>query len=263
VRGTGSDAIEYVRQTAHTNNAAPVPEATSAAPIGSTENGTVVTAVMGGRKPQGSWAFERETTNVKTIAEWVPASKRALADVRALEGLIDDELRRDVAEAEEDQILNGDGTGENLLGVLNTPGTQGQLFDTDLFTTARRAITKARIGGRVNPTAFLFNPEDDETIDLARENGATGKFVGGGPFGTTPNTLWGIPRASSEFIPAGTFVLADWTKVVLWDREQTQVSITDSHEDYFVRNLVAILAEERVALATVRPSAVVVGDARA
>lgn len=262
VRRTTSDAIEYVRQTGHVNNAAPVPEATSTAPIGDGTLGTT-TAVAGGLKPEGSWTYERDTVVVKTIAEWVPATKRALADVNALQDQIDDELRRDIAEAEEAQVLAGDGVGENLLGILNVGGTQGQLFDTDLVTTARRALTKARLGGRVNPTAFVFNPEEDEAIDLLRENGTSGAFLNGGPFASGVSTLWGVPRVSSENVPAGTFVLADWTKAVLWDREETTVSVTDSHADFFTRNLVAILAEERVAFGVPRPSAFVIGDARA
>ncbi len=68
VRRTGSDTVEYVRQTSHTNNAAPVAEATtSAAPtIVNTEgtpNVSVVTrAAGGGYKPEGAWAFERDVT---------------------------------------------------------------------------------------------------------------------------------------------------------------------------------------------------------
>lgn len=263
VRRTGSDAVEFVRQTAHTNNAAPVPEAQSTLPIAAVADATHTTAVLGGLKPEGAWTFERDTAVVKTIAEWVPATKRALADVAALEGLIDDELRKDIAEAEESQILAGSGTGENLEGVLNTSGTQAQAWDTDLFTTTRKAITKARLVGRVNPSAFVFNPAEDERIDLSREDGATGPFFGGGPFGLGPRTLWGVPRVTSEAVPAGTFILADWSKAVLWDREETTVNVTDSHADFFTRNLVAILAEERVAFAVTRPSAFVIGDATA
>lgn len=262
VRRTNSDAVEFVRQTSHTNNAAPVAEATSsAAPTAPEGAGALVRDPDGGYKPEGAWAFERDTAVVKTIAEWVPATKRALADVDALEDLINQELAADVAEAEEEQIIAGDGTGENLTGILNTSGTQAQAFDTDIFRTARKALTKARVVGRVNPTAFVFNPEDEETIDLAQD--ANDRYYGAGPFGTGPNTLWGVPRTSSESVPAGTFILADWTKAVLWDRQETTVTVTDSHEDFFVRNLVAILAEERVAFAAVRPSAFVIGETAA
>ncbi|ASR83177.1 major capsid protein [Arthrobacter phage Abidatro] len=253
-RTTGSDTVEYVVQTAHTNAAAPVPEATSTGPLGDGTNGTA-TKVTGGYKPEGSWAFERKTATVKTIAEWVPATKRALADAGQLQGLINDELRKDIAETEEVQILTGDGEGENLPGILNTSGIQSQAFDTDLFVTARRAITKVRTVGRVVPSAFAFHPEDVEKIDLARENGATGKFLGAGPFAMGPRTLWGVPVVESEGVAAGEGLLGDFSKAVLWDREQTTVTMTDSHADFFIRNMVAVLAEERVAFGVTRPAA--------
>ncbi|KYK00836.1 MULTISPECIES: phage major capsid protein [unclassified Micrococcus] len=251
VRRTGSDTLEYVRQTAHTNAAKPVPEAQSAAPI----DGTTVTNVIGGLKPEGSWAFERVSTSVKTIAEWVPVTKRALADAAQLEDLIRDELSKDIAEAEEAQILTGDGVGENLTGILSTSGIQSQAFDSDVFVSVRKAITKARTVGRVVPNAVLMNPLDVETVDLARETG--GRFYGAGPFAMGPRTLWSLPIVESETIAAGTAVVGDFSKAVLWDREDTTVTFSDSHADFFVRNLVAVLVEERVAFGVTRPAAFV------
>lgn len=263
VRRTGSDTIEYVRQTSHTNAAATVAEATSsAAPTAPGTAGALVLATGGGYKPEGAWAFERKTATVKTIAEWVPATKRALADAAQLEGLINDELRADIAETEENQILTGNGTGENLTGILSTSGIQTQAFDTDIFVSTRKALTKAQTVGRVVPNAIALNPVDVETVDLARESG-TGKFFGGGPFAMGPRTLWGKPILETEGVPAGTGLVGDFSKAVLWDREQTTVSITDSHADFFIRNLVAILAEERVAFGVTRPSAFVSTDVAA
>ena len=246
VRRTSSDVVEYVRQTAHTNAAAIVPEATTAA--------AGAGAVAGGYKPEGSWAFERVSTPVATIAEWVPATKRALADAAQLEDLINAELAADIAEAEENAILKGSG---DITGILSTSGIQSQAFATDIFTTVRKAITKARTIGRVVPNAVLMSPTDVETVDLARENGATGKFLGAGPWAMGPRTLWGVPILESEGIEAGTAVVGDFSKAVLWDREQTTVTLSNSHADFFVRNLVAILAEERVAFGVTRPTAFV------
>ena len=255
VRRTSSDTVEYVEQTSHTNAAAPVAEATSsAAPTAPAGEGALVPNVGGGYKPEGAWAFARKTAVVKTIAEWVPASKRSLADVAALEGLIRDELAADIAEAEENQIVSGNGAGENLTGILETSGIQSQSFSGDLFASIRKGITKARTVGRVNPNGILMNPEDVEQVDLAKTDLG---YLGSGPFGQVQRSLWGVPIIESESITAGNALLGDFSKAVLWDREQTTVTVTDSHEDFFVRNLVAILAEERVAFAVTRPKAFV------
>jgi HK97 family phage major capsid protein len=240
VRRTGSDAVEYVRQTSHTNTAAPVAEATTAAlPTQDGSTGPLVQAAGGGYKPEGAWAFERDSTPVRTIAEWVPATKRALADVAQLEGLIRDELSADLAETEETEIMSGSGSGEHLTGILNTSGTQAQAWSNNILETLRKAITKARVTGRSVPNGIGLNPADVETIDLLQDN--EGRYYGMGPFAMGPRTVWGVPIVESEAVPSGTGVVADWSKAVLWDREQATVTMTDSHADFFIRNLVAIL----------------------
>ncbi|EAS0269368.1 phage major capsid protein [Salmonella enterica] len=259
VRQTGSDTVEFVKQTSHTNAAAVVAEATSsAAPTAPGSAGALVNNAGGGYKPEGSWAFEVATAVVKTIAEWVPATRRALADVAQLEGLINDELALDVKEAEEDQVLNGNGSGENFTGINATSGIQTQAWATDLFTTTRKAITKARTVGRVNPTAWVLNPADAEVLDLQKDG--ENRYYFGGPFAIANKTLWGIPVVESESQAAGTGLLGDFSKAVIWDREQTTITMTDSHADFFIRNMIAILAEERLAFGVTRPTAFVSVD---
>jgi len=262
-RRTTSDAVEFVQESSHTNAAAVVAEATSAAARTAAANTTTgavtfTNASGGGYKPEGSWAFAVVTANVKTIAEWVPVTKRALADVAQLEGLINDQLSDDVAEAEEAQILNGDGSGENFTGITATSGIQTQDWATDLFTTVRKGLTKLRTVGRVNPTALVLNPADAERIDLSKDG--QNRYYYGGPQSIGQRTLWGVPIVESETQTEGTGLMGDFSKAVLWDREQTTVTMTDSHADFFVRNLVAILAEERLAFGVTRPKAFVTLD---
>jgi HK97 family phage major capsid protein len=258
-RRTTSDTVEFVQQTSHTNAAAVVAEATSsAAPTAPGGAGALVNVAGGGYKPEGAWAYVVVTAAVKTIAEWVPATKRALADVAQLEGLINDELRADIAETEENQILNGDGTGENFTGIATTSGIQTQSFATDIFTSIRKGITKAKTVGRVNPNAILMNPADAESVDLTKDG--NNQYYYGGPQTLNQRTMWGLPIVESESQTAGFVTVGDFTKAVVWDREQTTVTMTDSHADFFIRNLVAILAEERLAFGVTRPSAFVTVD---
>jgi hypothetical protein len=262
-RRTTSDVVEFVQETSHTNAAAVVAEATSsAAPTLPALDGNALSAgaglvnnTGGGYKPEGAWAFAVVATNVKTIAEWVPVTRRALADVAQLEGLINDELRTDIQETEEDQILNGNGSGENFTGILQTSGIQTQAFSTNIFNSIRKGITKARTVGRVNPTAILMNPADAEAVDLAVDGNT--QYYYGGPQALGPRTMWGLPIVESESQPSGFATVADWSKAVVWDREQTTITMSDSHADFFVRNLIAILGEERLAFGVTRPTAFV------
>lgn len=267
VRTTGSDLIQYVRQTSHTNAAAPVAEATSSAlpTAPATVPNPLVNNAGGGYKPEGAWVFEVVTTPVRTIAEWVPATKRALADASQLEGLINDELMADLAETEENEMLNGDGTGEHLDGIVNAD-IQTQTWaagGSNLFSAVRKALTKVRTVGRSTPNGILMNPADVETVDLARTDSGgagTGSYLSGGPFAAGPRTLWGKPLIESEAQVAGFALVGDFSKAVLWDRQQATVTFSDSHADFFIRNLVAALGEERVAFGVTRPLAFVQAD---
>lgn len=253
---TGSDTVEYVRILGVDNEAGWIPEASTVAPSGS---GTVpVTDAQAGVKPQSGMTFERDSTTVKTLAHWIPATKRALSDAAQIRTLIDTFLVYGLEVALDSEIVNGDGTGEHLLGLNHTSGVQVQAAASggqDVFDVTRMARRKVLIGGRTAPTAYAMNPIDWEAVELKRNT--QGVFYAGGPFAMATPTLWGLPVVESEAVPAGTAWCADWTKAVLYDREQAAISITDSHADFFVRNLVAILAELRCAFAVLRPAAFV------
>jgi HK97 family phage major capsid protein len=116
--------------------------------------------------------------------------------------MIDDELRADLAEEEEDQIINGSGSGENLTGILATSGIQNQAWTTDLLTTIRKAKTKTRTVGRVAPNGFVVNPEDAERLDLLKGT-SNDYFYGPGPFAAAGiRTVWGVPIVESEAVAA-------------------------------------------------------------
>lgn len=245
-RTTTSDLVEFVRQTKKIQEAAPTAEANVKYPTGATGEIT-------GTKPQGSITFEKVQAPVKTIPVYVGATKRALSDAAQIRGIIDQELRDDLAEELEDQILNGDGVGENFTGIVNSAGVLTQAFNTDILTTTRQAVTTLETVGLAMPTAWVFHPTDWETIELLR--GADGHFYYGGPAVQGPRQLWGYPVVKSQAKALGSALLADWRKAVLWDRQQATISVTDSHDDWFIRNLVAILAEMRAAFGLIRPSA--------
>lgn len=239
---TGSDLIEYPRVTGYTNAAAPTAEATA------TSGGS-------GAKPESNVTLEKVTTAVKTVAHWIAASKRALSDAGQMRTLIDNFLDYGLEEELEDQIITGDGVGENFLGIQNTVGITLQAWSTNILTTTRKARTKVKVTAHANATGYLLSPLDWETIDLLQDN--EGRYYYGGPSVLGTPRLWGLPVVESEAQAEGFGWCADFRTIVLWDREQATIRVTDSHSDFFVRNLVAILAELRAALGVFRPAALV------
>lgn len=248
---TNSDTVEDVQITAETNNAAPVAEATD---VGGSS----------GVKPQSNFTMARVTYTVKTIAHWLAATRRALADAGQLRTLIDNFLRFGLEEELEDQMVAGSGVGENFTGLKNVSGTQDQAWDTNLMITSRKAKTKVRVIGRATATAYLLHPNDWERFELLRDDSGagagTGGFFGGGPFGSAPDQLWQLPVVLNEGVTEGTGWVGDFRQLVLWDRQQAAIQVSDSHSDFFIRNLVAILAEMRAAFGCRKPVAFVEMD---
>jgi HK97 family phage major capsid protein len=166
-----------------------------------------------------------------------------------------------LAQELDDQIINGDGvvdaTHDNFLGILNTSGTKVQPWNTSITTTTRKAITALQEAG-YTPTAWVLSPSDAEAVDLLADT--TQRPLGDGPFASGPNTLWSLPRVTSTAVPAGTAIVGDWGQAVLAVREQATISVSDQHQDYFVRNLVAFLGEQRTGFALARPDAFVEVD---
>lgn len=242
---TGSDLIEYVEQTTRTNGAAVVAEATASG--GSS-----------GVKPESTMAWAVRQTTVKVIANWMAVTRQAVADVRQLRSLIDQELEENVDETFEDQALQGDGTGNNFTGIYNTSGTQSQAYTTGLLVTARKARTLVRTVGRDVATAYVMHPNDWEDFDLLTDNET--RYYFGGPLVMGTPRLWGLPVVESEGAIEGTALCGNFRRAIVWDREDFTIRISDSHSDFFIRNLLAVLGEMRAAFALTKPAAIVEVD---
>jgi HK97 family phage major capsid protein len=239
---TTSDLIEYPRVTSQTNNAEIVAEATA------TSGGS-------GAKPESAIALEKVTAAVKTIAHWIPVTKRALSDAAQIETLVNTFLEYGLEEELEDQVINGDGTGENFTGISNVTGTTAQAYDTSLIVTSRKGRTKVKTTGRAMANAYLMHPLDWEAFDLLKDG--EDRYYFGGPTVLGNPRLWGLPVIESEACTQGVGFVGDFRQVIIWDREQTTIRMSDSHSDFFVRNMVAILAELRAAMGVFRPAAIV------
>lgn len=239
VQTSDSPLIEFVRRE-FTNAAAEVAEAT---------------ALNNGAKPEAGHTFSEDSTTARTIAHWEPVTRRMMNNVPQVQGIIESDLSEGLEERLDNQIINGAG-GTELPGILATSGIGSQAFVTDLFTTLLKAKTAVRIGGRSMATAYVLSPEDMEAILLTRYTEG-GMFVYGGPQQQGPVTIWGVPAVESEVITEGTSIVADWKKAKLYDVEAASIAWTDSHSDFFIRNIEVCRAELDAALAIFRPAAFV------
>lgn len=226
---TSSDTVEYVEQTTFTNNAAFVAEATGDASTGTD-----------GRKPESALAYKTVTAAVKTLAHWLPVTNRMLADAAQIRGYIDQQLLLGLDLALETQILTGNGSGENLTGIIGTGSginavSKGSDSMQDALWKGRVLIRTAGYG---RPTAFVLNPADFSDLRLARENAATGTLGGylmGPPNVAGPVTLWGLPVVESDACTQNTGLVGDWAQAgALFDREQSAIRVGVINDQFVV-----------------------------
>ncbi|MDD4986851.1 MAG: phage major capsid protein, partial [Dehalococcoidales bacterium] len=242
---TGSNTIEYVRETVYTNAAAPVAES---------KEGTEVA------KPESTLEFEKDTAPVVTIAHWVPATRQIIADASVLSSYINSRLVYGLKLEEEDQILNGTGSGGNVSGLV----TEATAFDDslrsvndNLVDVIRKAILQAGLA-QYPVTGIVLHPTDWANIELLKGSDERYLWV------TVPeggvSRLWRVPVVETTTIAQGNFLVGAFSLgAQLFDREQASIRISEHHSDFFTKNMVAILCEERIALAVYRPQAFIYG----
>ncbi len=237
-------SLEYVKEKGFNNNAAPVAE--------------------GAAKPSSDIQFELVTTSAKVIAHWMKASRQVLSDISQLRSIIDQRLLYGLAYVEENQLLNGDGTGQNLLGII----PQSTAFAIPAGTTMPATVTgidRLRVAmlqaalAEYPATGHVLNPIDWTSIELLKDT--QGRYIIGNPQGTLSPTLWGLPVVTTQAVAAGKFLTGAFKLgAQIFDRWQARVEVATENEDDFIKNLVTILAEERLALAVYRPEAFIYGD---
>lgn len=213
-------------------------------------------------KNKSNLRFESAQAPVRTIAHWEAAHRNVLSDEPQLQSTINNELLYGLSLEEDNQIINGDGTGENLLGILNTPNIQTyvQVAGDQKSDALRRAATLAIIAN-YPPTGYVLHPNDWEDVELQKATAGDGQYMLVTNFTNgLSTTIWRQPVVETPAIDEGTFLTGAFgIGAQLYDRQAASVRIAEQHADFFVRNAVAILAEERIALAVKRPESFVVG----
>ncbi len=238
---TASSSIEYVKETGYTNNAAPVAETTA--------------------KPYSDLTFDMTSAPVRTIAHLFKASRQILDDAPALRSYIDGRARYGLRFAEENQLLNGSGTGQNIHGLV----PQATAFNPAFAAADETGIDRLRLAvlqvvlAEYPATAFVLNPIDWAKIELTKDAG--GNYIIGNPQGSLTPTLWNLPVVSTQAMAAGEFLTGAFSFAAqIFDRMEIEVLLSSENVDDFEKNMFTIRAEERLAFAVYRPESFVTGD---
>lgn len=239
---TESNSIEYARMVTRTNNAATVAEAA--------------------QKPESNYVWEQDDAPVRTIAHWVPVSRQAMDDIPQLQSEIDGELRYGLDYVEEAEILKGDGTGQHLHGLVPqatayaNPGVT--VVNPTKIDILRLAILQASLA-EYPADGIVLHPTDWADIELTKDG--ENRYIFANVIQLAGPQLWGRPVIGTQAMDLDEFLVGAFRMAAkIWDRMDTEVLISSEDRDNFVKNMLTVRAEKRLALAVKRSAALVTGD---
>ena len=244
---TSQNIVYFIKESSYTNAAAATAEE--------------------GEKPEATFATTTASAAVKKIAVVAKVTDEMWSDFPMLRDYVNTRLRFMVEQTEEDELLNGVGTGNHLTGILQTSGIQTIAVSGSVLDTIHKAITKIRtpaagVGG-YEPDGIVMHPTDYQIIRLAKDD--NNQYFGGGPYAYGPYGNggyqdmpgpWGLRTVVTTAITAGTALVGAYKLgAQIWQREGIRVDSTNTNEDDFNFNRISLRVEERLALTVYRPSA--------
>jgi len=215
----------------------------------------------GDKKAQGNVTYVDKTAGVKTLAWYVKMSRQMLADVPYFASTVDSQLLYGLAKKEDHELLHGDGLAGHIHGLLPQASTLAADLLADIIYSADQVLAAIAYLRSLafQPTAIVMNPMDWAAMQIQKTSQGV-YILGGPPAASAATTLWGLPVLPNYEMTAGTFLVGDFpANAVLFDRESPSVDVATENEDDFVRNLVTMRCEERIAFAVYRPTAFVKG----
>jgi HK97 family phage major capsid protein len=229
--------------------------------------GSIGVVPEAGEKPEASLEFDEVDEPVKKIASFLPVSDELLSDTPGIQAYLNSRLSLFVRQEEEAQLLGGAG-GDNFLGLMprvpdankyvssdaDTPNAADHIYEG--ITVARRSF--------LEPDTVVIHPVDWADLRLLKDDNLN--YIGGSPFSNTGagepgEFLWNKRvLVTTAMTPGAALVGAFATGAQIFRRGGLTVEASNSHDDWFKTDMVAIRAETRLALCVLRPESFVLVD---
>ena len=217
---------------------------------GALQGAPAVTA-EGNEKPQIHFADPTpKTVSLAKVACHIKESDEYIEDYPFLASAINGRLLYELGLVEQNKLVTD---------LLATSGIQAGTYAAtatavDMADAILQAAMDVQAQSGFAADAVLLHPSDWYALRIGKDTDL--RYYGGGYFGdqAIPN-LWGIPVCVSTGITAGTIVVGAFkTCGSVVTHGGVSVEAVNTNEDDFVRNLMTIRAEERLALAVRRPA---------
>lgn len=217
---------------------------------GAMQGAPAVTA-EGAEKPQIHFADPTpKTVSLAKVACHIKESDEYIHDYPFLASAINGRLLYELGLVEQNKLV---------ADLIATSGIQTGTYAanataSDIADAILQAAMDVQNSSGFAADAILINPADWYALRIAKDG--EDRYYGGGFFGAqnVPN-LWGINVCVSPAVTAGTIVVGAYkTCASVVQNGGVSVEAVNTNEDDFVKNLMTIRAEERLALAVRRPA---------
>lgn len=236
---TNMSAVEYIREEF-------------------TTDGTVISA-EGAEWGQSDFDMTAYTATVRRIGNYIMLSEEMLDDVAGMTSYILARLPGKVNSYEDSQILAGAGTGVLLSGlVTNATAYSDALADSnvqkiDVLVDAVRQV----VDDEYKPSAIVLHPADYYGLMLTKDS--YGQYILPWILGVASPQLAGVPIVSSTAQTSGTFLVMCREAAQVFFRKDLTIEFGNQNEDNFIKGMVTVRAQKRLALAIYRPTALLTG----
>lgn len=238
--------IVFMRETSATDNAAPQ-------------------TAQGAKKGESDFTFEQTSTEVKTIAHWVKVSTQMLDDVAQLESYVNSRMMYFLMNECQDQLLTGDGTGQNISGLVTNATAFDASLLTDLNVSNTTDIDRLRAAilqvqqAEYPPSGIVLSYLNWAALELTKD--ADNQYIFSRAQDMQAPRIWGLPVVATQAMPDGSYLVGAFALgAQVWNRMDAAVAISTEDDTNFQDNLATIRAEERVALTIYRTAAFVTGN---
>ena len=207
---------------------------------------------------------------------FLPVTDELLADVSGIQGYVNSRLQTMIRLRLDTQVLSGDGTAPNLEGILDAG--KSSVGSTDFSSYSGNlgrvgaiygAITDIRVNSFMEPDTIVMHPNDWNSVvtELTGFAGTSGAgyaanvplFIASGMFGQAPvASIWGVKVLPTTAIAENTCLVGKFgggEAAHLVMRQGIDLAVSDSHSDYFTKNMLAIRATMRVGFPVYRQQA--------
>ena len=194
----------------------------------------------GAPKPEMALTATAVSDTLETYAHWKGITRQALEDIPQVRSIIESRLRQGLARALDIAATT----------ALNA-GTYTGVSNADMLTGIRLGLATVQAQGYGTPASVVLNPADLAAIDIS----IMGSTMSGPQLN---NSVWGLNFIPTPGVAVGTAYVGDLGSAVqLFRRANAAIYLTDSHGEFFISNIVLILAEIRASVAVSEPAALV------